>query len=246
MAKKSETKVWKDNAEFLGSLMKIKHECPTIWKYDDEDKYPNGDVKAEAKLNEYWVNDECAYGYCEYCYGHRYNKWFLEKPTQKDIDEFILKQQIKSDIAEKTKKNEYYKILARKDEGGQLITLCINQNYKQVPKLATEIISVIRNIQYSFIIDGYACIELYGKGENWNPHIHIVTRKVKRLGVVAQALRRKFQNDKYQIYRVDVKSVPYEEGSQYVDGIKVFGKQEASNKDKEYREENNLYHIYKL
>ena len=93
--------------EIFRSILKKKHSCPTYWDYDDEDKLPCGEIKHDAKLNEYWVNEECANGCCEYCYGHRYSEWFAEKPTEDDISDFILKERIKCDMAEKVKRKVY-------------------------------------------------------------------------------------------------------------------------------------------
>jgi hypothetical protein len=245
---KEKSNPWENNPELFAEILRKKHNCPTYWDYDDEFKLPNGDIGYGAKLNEYWVNEECANGCCEYCYGHRYNEWFAEKPTREDIKEFILKQRLKCDMAEKVKRKTYKDLLNNgegEENDGQLITLCIDKEYKQVPKLATEIISVIRNTKYNFIENGYACIEVFGK-DDFAPHIHIVTKKLKRNGVIAQTLRRKFQTTKWQVYRVDVKALPYNTAWDYVGGEKQLAKQGQCEKDREYREKNNLLDLYEL
>lgn len=130
---------------------------------------------------------------------------------------------------------------------GQLITLCIDKEYKQVPKLAEEIISVIKLTDYDCLLDAAATIELYGKSETeLNPHIHIATKKLKPDGAVAQLFRRKFIKAKWQVYRVDVKGLPWDSAIDYVGGIKEGAKLAATEKDKEYRLKHNLQDIYDL
>lgn len=233
--------------ETLKILLSKRHICPTIWKYDDSDKHPNGEVKAEARKSEYWVNEECAYGYCEYCYGHRYNEWFLEKPTENEVANFILAQRIKCDVAEKVKRKEYGKQLAKGDPNaeGQLITLCIDKDYKQVPKLYLDIISVIRLADYDCLVDAIATLEINTES-GIRPHVHILTRKVKKPSYVAQLFRRKFLKDKYQVYRVDVKSLPYKSGLEYIRGEKTPKKAEFVQKDAEYKNQNNLLSHYDI
>lgn len=233
--------------EMLKTILSKRHICPTIWKYEDSDKHPNGEIKAEAKKSEYWVNEACAHGYCEYCYGHRFNEWFLEKPTAQQIEEWILCQRIKSDLAEKVKRQEYRKMLHRQnpDAEGQLITLAIDKDYEQVPKLFLEIISVIRLANYDCLIDSIATLEINTENGK-RPHIHILTRKVKKPSYVAQMFRRKFIKDKYQVYRVDVTSLPYKAGLDYIHGEKTSKKQEYVQKDAEYKEKNNLLSHYDI
>jgi hypothetical protein len=152
------------------------------------------------------------------------------------------------DLAKKVKRKKYNELINGADKNnGQLITLCIDKDYKQVPKLAEEIISVIIKADYDCLLDAQATIELYGKSETeLLPHIHIVTKKLKPDGAVAQLFRRKFQKDKYQVYRVDVKTLPYESAEAYVMGEKEGAKLAATAKDKAYRQANGLQDIYDL
>ena len=69
---------------------------------------------------------------------------------------------------------------------------------------------------------------------------------MKRNGVVAQNLRRKFQVPKYQIYRVDVKELPYNVAWDYVGGTKTDVKLAQSIKDIEWRKNNNIESLYEL
>lgn len=222
--------------ELFEEVFMKKHECPTVELYNEKLK----------RNEEYYTDELCINGCCEYCYGYRYNEWFAEKPTLEDVREYVMKQRLKCDLAEKHKKEQEQKAKLDLKEEGQLITLSINQEYKQVPSLFRDIIQKIKDANYGFLYDSYAALEVTGKDDKWNPHIHIVTKKVKRNGQVAQVLRRKFQNDKFQIYNVDVKALPWKIGVDYVNAGKVYYKLEATAKDKEYREANNLEHIYYL
>jgi hypothetical protein len=241
----------------FAELYRKRHQCPTIMLYSEEDKDASGEPKLNARKQEHWVNEACAYGQCEYCHGYQYNEWFNEKPTEEEISSRILREQIKCDMAKKVKRKKYNEILNGADKNnGQLITLCIDKDYKQVPKLAEEIISVIIKAQYDCLLDSKATIELYGKSETeLLPHIHILTKKLKPDGAVAQLFRRKFVKDKYQVYRVDVKTLPYESGEDYVMGHKGGGVDEGDTswnkmaaviKDKEYRSIHNLKDIYDI
>lgn len=210
------------------------HICPTVEVWDEK-----------LKQNvEYYTDELCINGCCEYCYGHRYNEWFAEKPTKEEVKELVLKQQLKCDLAQKHQKEKLRNAKLDVQDQAQIITLCINKEYKQIPDLFRDIIDKIRAADYVFLYDCYAVCEVYGKDDNWNPHIHIVTKKVKRNGQIAQVLRRKFQNDKFQVYRVDVKPLPYKVGVDYLNAGKIAAKLEATEKDKEYREANNLDNIY--
>nr|QNG41060.1 hypothetical protein [Pygoscelis antarcticus] len=232
----------------FAAILRKRHTCETVMLYCDDDIEPNGEPKLNAQKKEHWVREECAEGACEYCHGWQYNEWFQEKPTDPEVQELILKQQIKVDLAKKVKRKKYNELINGADKNnGQLITLCIDKGYQQVPKLAEEIISVIIKADYDCLLDAQATIELYGKSETeLLPHVHIVTKKLKPDGAVAQLFRRKFVKDKYQVYRVDVKTLPYESAEAYVMGEKEGAKLAATAKDKEYRLKNNLQDIYDL
>jgi hypothetical protein len=241
----------------FADIYRRRHKCPTIMLYMDDDLEASGEAKLNAKKKEHWVRDECASGACEYCHGWQYNEWFQEKPTDEEVREYILKQQIKCDLAKKVKRKKYNELIYGEEKNNaQLITLCINKGYIQVPKLAEEIISVIIKANYACLVDAKATIELYGKSETeLLPHIHILTKKVKPDGAVSQVFRRKLQGDKYQVYRVDVKTLPYECGEDYVMGHKGGGVDEGDTswnkmaaviKDKEYRSIHNLKDLYDL
>lgn len=245
---KVENNAWEKNPDLISEILKKRHICKTYWGYEDKDLGENGEPKLDAKMVEYWVKDECAGGYCEYCMGYSYNEYFQEKPSQSDINEVIMKGILKGDLAKKEKKKKLNNIKLMDNKQGQLITLCIDKDYKQVPKLTEEVISVIKSADYDCLLDAHATIELYGVNKEFNPHLHIATRKVKKAGYVAQIFRRKFQKDKYQIYRVDVKDIhSYDSAMAYVGGYKDSPeKNEASEMDREYRNENSLANLYEI
>ncbi|AXH74672.1 MAG: putative replication initiation protein [Circoviridae sp.] len=238
---------WEKNQCLISDILRKKHICKTYWGYEDKDLEDNGEPKLDAKMVEYWANEACAGGYCEYCYGAQFNEFFTERPTETDIAEYIMLNSIKADVAKKEKRKKLINLKSKGNNEGQLITLCIDHEYIQVPKLATEIISVIKSADYDCLLNAYATIELYGETKKWSPHLHIITRKVKKAGYIAQLFRRKFQKEKYQIYRVDVKDITYENGMNYVSGIKESPeKNEASEMDREYRNENSLENLYEI
>ncbi len=241
----------------FAEIYRKRHKCETVMLYTDDDLEASGEPKLNAEKKEHWVNEACAEGWCEYCHGWQFNEWFQEKPTNEDVNELIMNQQLKCDLAKKVKRKKYMEKFNGEDKNnGQLITLCIDKDYKQVPKLAEEIISVIIKTDYDCLLDAQATIELYGKSETeLTPHIHIVTKKLKPDGAVAQLFRRKFIKPKWQVYRVDVKPLPYECGEDYVNGNKgepseaeanSWNKMDAVKKDREYRLKHNLRDIYPL
>jgi hypothetical protein len=232
----------------FANIYRKRRKCPTVMLYCDEDKEPNGEPKLNAREKEHMVEEACVYGQCEYCHGWQYNEWFQEKPTEEEVAQLILKQQVKCDMAKKVKRKKYNELInGAEKNNGQLITLCINKGYIQVPKLAEDIISVIIKADYDCLLDAKATIELYGKSETeLLPHLHIVTKKCKPDGAVAQVFRRKLQKEQWQVYRVDVKSLPYDAAENYVMGEKDDSKDKSLKKDKEYRLKNNLQDIYYL
>lgn len=227
---------FENHPELFEQVFKAKHKCPTVEIY-------NKDTNCNI---EYLTDELCVNGCCEYCCGNRYNEWFATKPSDEAVRSLVLKMRIKSDMATKHNKKAYNKLLATAGDEGQLVTLCIDKKYQKIPDLFLEIKSRIQEANYSCLCDAYIVLEVYGKDNNFNPHIHIITRKIKANSAVAQLLRRKFQNDKYQIYRVDVAARPYTCIDQYIQGDKQANKLGATAKDKEYREANNLMHVYKL
>jgi hypothetical protein len=248
MANQTEDNPFLKHQDLLVKLLKEKHHCPTVWQYDPKDIRPDGEAELNAVKQEYWVNEECGGGYCEYCYGHRYNEYFEEKPTMEDVIALLRKKQLKTDRAQLIRDKEYKKELYGYDENnGQLITLCIDKDYKQIPKLYGDIVSQIKQSNYGFLSKAQAVLEIHTE-HGIRPHIHLLTEKIKKAGYVSQILRRKFQNDKYQIYRIDVKQLPYEAGADYIRGDK--GGEETDvvktalvQKDREYRMRNKIENL---
>ncbi len=231
--------------ETFRSILRKRFVCPTLWKYDDKDIRADGEAEIHARKYEYWVNDECAAGACLFCLGRQHNEWFQEKPSDTEIDDWILKNQIKCELAKKAKRKRYNEILMGNEKNnGQLITLSLDQKYQQIPKLFADIIAEIRKADYEFLLGAFATLEVYGKDGNYNPHCHIITKKIKNPGVVTQAFRRKFIKDKWQCYRVHIRELPYEAGDIYCQGIKETSKQDAVAKDEKYRQDNNILSYY--
>lgn len=234
-------------AETISAMMRKRHVCKTYMAYEDQHVRADGEVEPWAKKSEFWVNNECATDACEYCSGWKYNEWFQEKPTESDIRELLMKHAIRCDMAKKVKRKKYNAILHNGEENnGQLITLAIDKEYKQMPKLCEDIINEVRKSNYACLHNAEAVCEFYGTDGDWNPHIHVVTKKVENAGKIAQLFRRKFIKPKWQVYRVHIKEEPYEAARKYVHHDKIEEKTEAMKKDKEYRSTHSLSDIYEI
>lgn len=248
MAKQTEDNPFLKHQDLLVKLLKEKHHCPTTWQYDPKDIRPDGEAELNAVKREYWVNEECGGGYCEYCYGARYNEYFEEKPNEAEVMALIRQKQLKTDRAQIERDKDYKKELYNEDKNnGQLITLCIDKDYKQIPKLYGDIVAEIKKSNYGFLSEAKAVLEIHTEN-GIRPHVHVLTKKIKKAGYVSQILRRKFQNDKYQIYRIDVKPLPYECGEDYVNGNKGEPSEgeykfACVQKDRDYRMENKIENI---
>ena len=229
---------YSQNPSLFFDLFKRRHICPTYWSYAKE---------TDGFQTEFMLEENCINGCCSYCYGHDYNEMFAEKPNDEQVYKKIEECRIKCDKSMEEQRKAYnLKKFGEDENDGYLITLSIDKAYLQVPKLAEEIISVIKETQYKDIIDGYAVIEVTGEDMEWNPHIHCVTKKVGKAGALAQVLRRKFINEKYQIYRVHIEPVKYERALTYMEGDKIDDKLAQVEADKKYRNDNKLKRIYNL
>ena len=87
----------------------------------------------------------------------------------------------------------------------QLITLSIDKSLNESEAIAMQniIIQKIKAANYKCLDDVKYRYEYYGEN-GWNPHIHIITSKIKPDSVVAQTIRRKLSKGFKTMYNMDV------------------------------------------
>lgn len=180
----------------------------------------------------------------------RWNDVFVNKPTDYEVQIYLMKLDDKNKKNSQYQKNLYNQVIH--DECMCcLATLSIDQEYLQVPQLIKEIVSVLRSTAYKWYDEPILRAEFYsGQDGKWNPHIHILNKRGLNNGVapsvIKQALTKKLKGTKYQVYRVAAHQFPLTAGENYINGIKKQEKQENVEKDAQYRKENNIDDIYYL
>ena len=132
-------------------------------------------------------------------------------------------------------------------EDGVLITIMIDQkelSEADAVKSQYAIIDDLQKAKYRWLIQAEACFEYYGE-EGWNPHIHIVTKRIDKESKIRGNLIDKFiKKGKHGVYRIAVDRRPYKNAWKYVAGEKDSDKKMLNvEKDKKFRE---LYSIDNL
>jgi len=147
--------------------------------------------------------------------------------TDQEIEETAMKF-MKCDVDEiegrKHAVNVYLKEHSPEHVKTQMITISVDQNlppaeavalqFKVMEKIKTANYKCLANVSYKF--------EYYTK-EGFNPHIHIVTDKIKSDGQVAQLIRRKLK-DLPGAYRIFVNTLNYQAHADYLNGCKTTDK----------------------
>ena len=170
----------------------------------------------------------------------------------------LLKIHLKSPVIERARKdkirhealNEYHKAHTAE---GVFITLSIDQKQSVSEAIDSQksIVDDLRKANYSWLVDARAVFEYWGKSDahknhdcsnlNWNPHVHIIVRKSGKLSVIRQHLARKFiEKKRHGVYIFDVKSLPYQDGAEYLEGDKIDVKMDGVSMDRTTRKENNV------
>lgn len=127
------------------------------------------------------------------------------------------------------------------DYQAYLVTLSLDKSCDHLDQM--KVIKEIQKTGYKSILSrpSFYSMEYYGSTDlSWNPHIHIFSDKIKTFSQTAQPLQRKFINDRFKVYRVNVVSRPATAISDYIAGEKTLKKSEAISLDKEYRSKNNI------
>lgn len=160
--------------------------------------------------------------------------------TEEEFEEMMIQWEV-SDQLIKEKRMQRVRDEKRKQGilSTQLITICFDQKVQleQVVEYQNELISKIQKAKYNYLDEAKARFEYYGS-EGYNPHIHIVTNKVKTDGAVAQSIRRKCEmvfTGNNPVYRVNVVSGKDDRHLKYIDGDKS-NQDELMKKDNEVRE----------
>jgi len=168
--------------------------------------------------------------------------------TDEEIKETAMKF-MKCDVDElegrKHAVNVYLKEHSPEHVKSQMITISVDQ--KLTPTEAIEvqftIIEKIKLANYKCLANVSHTFEYYTK-EGFNPHIHIVTDKIKSDGQVAQLIRRKLK-DMPAAYRIFVNTLNYQAHTDYMHGDKTDEKMDYVEKDEIFREIHHIENIYK-
>lgn len=186
-------------------------------------------------------------------YGNRYSCIFRNKPTPDEIEEYITMLDIKFELAQEETRIRKAKLFAKHNDHGQLISIMLDKDYKQIPELMGDILNELKCYKDITENDAVASVEI--EGENgYNPHIHVAVRKVKAPSALAQPLYLKFvadkngkRREKWQCYRISVDDMPYGAASKYVYGEKTSDeKKEKCKIDQKWRIENSMKSVYHI
>lgn len=129
-----------------------------------------------------------------------------------------------------------------------LITLSIDQEMprEKVASLQLEVITIIREANYKCLSNAKARFEYFsGDQLEWNPHIHVFTDAIGNAGSVAQQFRRKLKKIP-EVYRVHGTTKTGAIHFDYIMGNKRKDKEEAVQKDAEFRKKYGVLEIYNL
>lgn len=233
----------------LYTILAKKHDC-----YYHTKEYRSAHPSDNREVITDHLKSACKNG-C--CLGGDWNEFFETKPTEAQlltwIEDFTIKGKLAREHAEKRRKQKY----CMSSPYSQLITISIDQEYKQPIKAQYDILDRIRKANYKWMTDdATASFEYYGKDGKWNPHVHFSITKTEKPSTIAQALNRVFYEtaDKkrvkkweYAIYsRVNCVDRPKETANNYIEGNKADDKMASVDKDKKFREENGIPHIFKI
>ncbi len=205
-------------------------------------------ITRHTKRNTYECED---LGECKY--GTDFNELFKKRPTEMEIHDLQEWLHIKGNLAQQEAQKRRARLFAKHNEEGQLISIMLDQKYKQIPELMGDILNELKSYKMITENDGIASVEIEGEG-GWNPHIHVAIKKTKAPSLVAQPLYLKFVKDKhgnkrekYQCYRISVDPMPYGAAAKYVYGEKSDPeKLEKCKKDEAWRIENGMKAVYHI
>lgn len=188
-----------------------------------------------------------------------YNKFFEDKPTEIEADEWIMMNwYLKNLKSDRKKSARINKLLKGEDPNlvsSRIITLSFDS--KANPELKKPetynrafcelYVEEFRKSNYKFIENGKMTFEFFTEN-GFNPHIHIYTETDKQIGAMAQVLRRKFvEKSKWKIYRVNITPGSSATQEQYVAGNnKCDEKHEFVEKDLDLRKNNNIQNSYDI
>lgn len=165
-----------------------------------------------------------------------------------------------SEVAKKIREEAYVReqlerIHKANNPHGILVHISLDQEQTIEEAIENQycILEHIREANYSWLIDAHAVFEYWSKKPDedelhFNPHIHFCVRKSVKPSVIRQHLQRKFVQKKLNtVYRVDVSQPRYFDLClKYVEGEKIFDKDEACKKDFITREKYNINHRIEL
>lgn len=224
--------------------------------------FPYTDVVSRPHRCQHHEFPDAYYAECHLvckCDGH-YNEFFVNKPTNEEVNSFCEALYIKGEKAKAIAQARRDKLTANNTDNYYNVTISIRNDYKQAVKAQYAILDKLRTVNNKNFSGkvGQVVFEYYTgeDGENWNPHIHCVVPKIpgSKKGLVAQGLNRIFYQTKdgkpihkYGVgVTVDVRDCERAIILDYVNGNKQEKKMAGVDKDIEYRTKNNIPHLFDL
>jgi len=229
-------------------MLRKKHKCYTM-----KEEWVSDHRKTRVEHIKY----ECRNGCC--LNGH-WNEFYEIKPSEAEIVQTLEALEVKALQAARLREQRIEAKVNLNSDSAQLITINLDQNYKQIIKLQYAVLDKLKSMKTKWMTpDATASFEYYGKKGNWNPHVHCIISKTQKKGDIAQALNRVFYEKynkktkektrihEYTLYApVDVTDISKDTADNYINGDKQKAKMDAVNKDREYRDKYNVPHTFKI
>lgn len=170
----------------------------------------------------------------------------LDDEDLKDLALKFMKSDIDEIEKEKNRVSSFLKLEKPDQVKTQLITISIDKKLEptETADVQFKVIEKIKSANYKCLDNVSHKFEYYTEN-GWNPHIHIMTDKIKAKSYVAQLIDRKLKNaGLHEAYRVNVSELNHEAHDAYMNGVKKESKQEFVIKDEVFRETHDIEDIY--
>ncbi|AXF52710.1 MAG: putative replicase [Cressdnaviricota sp.] len=179
----------------------------------------SGKIPVNAKAYKLSCCNRCV------CEG-MYNEFFVEKPTNEEVQKFCQDLYIKGERAKQYAEDRRKALFNSLQESAQIIT--INFDKGTSPEIIQDVLQEIANVNYNWLAsDAIACIEFFSSqspDKPENPHVHIATKRQNdkngkpiKATNIAQQIRRKYKNLQC-VYGVNGQERTWNIAKSYVDG----------------------------